>query len=194
MKKVRGILPSIAMAVVLLLGTTVAWATAAFLADKVIEQLLPSEEIPDRDYWSSPGTARRLFAPGRALTTRASRCIDRWTVRRWTCPKTRYRASNCIASLTDGPETPSAVLDWNSRIQSFTPPREAAPLWYFIHDSQPRGAGYLVGYDTRSKLKIGYIGRHGFLAHEPPPEEQFRVVWGRLQNWECLRRLRLLAR
>jgi hypothetical protein len=66
-------------------------------------------------------------------------------------------------------------LDWRSRICPFVDERRPAGYWYFIHDGQRDGSGYFVGFDSRNKLRIGYIGAQGFRPDEPPPEERFPV-------------------
>ena len=55
--------------------------------------------------------------------------------------------------------------------------------WYIWHDGRPQGHAYLIGYDIRSKQKIGYIGRRGFRPDEPPPDEQFPVAAGKMLRW-----------
>ena len=153
------------------------------MADKVLEQLLPSEETPNEDY-----QILAIARDGTPLLRSWSRTDDEGRPvyrsldgKKVDLPEDEVQGVTIHISPADGPETPAAGLDWNSRIWPFTPPHDAGTCWYFIHDGQPQGAGYFVGYDTRSKLKIGYIGRQGFRADEPPPEEQFRVAGYRLQ-------------
>lgn len=50
-----------------------------------------------------------------------------------------------------------------------TPPK----LWYFLDDGARHGRGYFVGYDSQSKLRVGFIGRNGFRPDQPPAEDWF---------------------
>ncbi|HVX12470.1 MAG TPA: hypothetical protein VHC22_14920 [Pirellulales bacterium] len=47
--------------------------------------------------------------------------------------------------------------------------------WYFVHDSQIVGSGYFVGFDTQSKLSLGYIGKQGPSQDVPRREDCFGV-------------------
>jgi len=73
---------------------------------------------------------------------------------------------------------------WDQRIKVFTDEREPAAIWYFIHDGQPEGAGYFVGYERVSNRLIGYIGLSGFRAEPVPVDDRIRVD-GKLalENW-----------
>ena len=37
----------------------------------------------------------------------------------------------------------------------------------------PHGSAYLVGFNRRTKARLGYIGKTGFRADEPPTQERF---------------------
>jgi hypothetical protein len=60
---------------------------------------------------------------------------------------------------------------------------ESGPVvyWYFVHDGQLAGKGYFAGFDRKSKLSVGYLGREGFFK-EVPPQEQWFPMDGRLMG------------
>ena len=60
------------------------------------------------------------------------------------------------------------------RIVSFGQASNGA-VWYFVHDGLLHGHGYFVGYDSRTRFKVGYIGRTGFRANEPEADDQFSI-------------------
>lgn len=64
-------------------------------------------------------------------------------------------------------------LDWGERIRSFPDGRWPATYWYFLSDGRREGTGYFVGYDSKSKLRIGYLGTAGFRSEPLPAEELF---------------------
>ena len=98
-------------------------------------------------------------------------------------------------------ETPPRAAGWNARLSgplSF-PQRDQGTVWasrctligttrdgeswYFVHDGELPGCGYLVGYNVDTRLRVGYIGRDGFRPDEPPTDDCFSVdarrVWER---------------
>ncbi len=56
--------------------------------------------------------------------------------------------------------------------------------WYLVHNGADAEAGraYLVGYDLRTKLPVGYCSRQGFRA-ELPAEDQWFHLDGRNVGW-----------
>ena len=60
--------------------------------------------------------------------------------------------------------------------------RRVTEKWYFQHNGKLEGSGYFVGYDFKSFLCIGYIGRNGFRHDEPPEDEQFPVDGRQMEN------------
>lgn len=69
----------------------------------------------------------------------------------------------------------SSPRDWPQRIKVFRDEHEPAALWYFVHDGEPDGAGYFVGYERVSNRLIGYIGLSGFRPDPVPPGDRFPV-------------------
>ena len=67
-------------------------------------------------------------------------------------------------------------IDWSHRLVSFYDKRRPRSFhWYFMHDGQTDGRGYFVGYEEKSKLLVGHIGRKGFQENRPTSEDCFRV-------------------
>lgn len=64
-------------------------------------------------------------------------------------------------------------LKARERIQPFSDQLTPATFWYFIHDRNLDGKGYFVGYDSKLKRHIGYIGRLGFSKDMPLSENWF---------------------
>lgn len=63
-------------------------------------------------------------------------------------------------------------LSWDARIRSFADGRTPAGFWYFISDGKRDGTGYLVGYDSESRARLGYLGTAGLRQTPPPAEER----------------------
>ncbi|MGA2796739.1 MAG: hypothetical protein ABSE63_04095 [Thermoguttaceae bacterium] len=68
-----------------------------------------------------------------------------------------------------------------NRIVAFSDPREPPNYWYFVHDGRSDGKGYFVGFDSKSKQCIGYIGLHGSCSYLPPIEEWFPMDGHKIQ-------------
>ncbi len=56
--------------------------------------------------------------------------------------------------------------------------------WYLVHNAADAEAGraYLVGYDLRTKMPVGYCSRQGFRTELPAADQWFRVD-GRNVGW-----------
>ena len=64
-------------------------------------------------------------------------------------------------------------FDWVHRIRSFGDGRDPATFWYFVSDGRSEGGAYFVGYDSKSKTLVGYIGTAGFSTQIVPEEQLF---------------------
>jgi hypothetical protein len=67
----------------------------------------------------------------------------------------------------------SGDVSWGKRVRSFSDGRAPAVLWYLMTDGRPGGLAYFVGYDSRNKTRVGYLGTAGYRKDMPPGEEQF---------------------
>jgi hypothetical protein len=61
---------------------------------------------------------------------------------------------------------------WENRICRFADGRAPAVLWYLVTDGRPDGTAYFVGYDSESKVCVGYLGAAGFRDAPPMADEQ----------------------
>ncbi len=77
-------------------------------------------------------------------------------------------------------------LDGYTRIGRFSDGRMPPNLWYFLHDGARDGRGYFVGYDSQSKLCVGFIGRDGFRPDQPPVEQWFPMDGAKLASGTAL--------
>jgi len=57
---------------------------------------------------------------------------------------------------------------------------------YFVHDGTIHSRGYIVGYDTKTKLPAVYGGRNGFRSDKPTLEEQFPVDGQKIADGRAL--------
>lgn len=78
---------------------------------------------------------------------------------------------------------PQAADDfaWDERIRAFGDGRWPATYWYFRSDGQREGFGYFVGYNSKSKICVGYLGKAGFRKEPLTVEELFPFdgpTWG----------------
>jgi hypothetical protein len=83
---------------------------------------------------------------------------------------------------TDG-DTP-----WRQRIRSFADGGSPAVYWYFLSDGRPDGTGYFVGYNSKSRACVGYLGTAGFRTGPLPPEERIPfagATWGKNMRVLC---------
>lgn len=64
-------------------------------------------------------------------------------------------------------------LAWDDRFLPLGDGRMPPTTWYFLSDGRREGAGHFVGYDSNSKVRIGYLGTAGFRKGPLPAEEWF---------------------
>jgi hypothetical protein len=71
-------------------------------------------------------------------------------------------------------------VSWDRRLRSFADGRVPAVFWYFVSDGRPDGTAYFVGYDSKSKACVGYLGTAGLRTEALPAEE--RIPFGGLAS------------
>jgi len=77
----------------------------------------------------------------------------------------------------DALERDGAPLEWSTRIRGISDCGTAPTYWYLIHDGRPEGQAWLEGFDSDTRQCVGYIGRHGFRASPPTPDDLFPMEW-----------------
>ena len=66
-------------------------------------------------------------------------------------------------------------VNWSQRVVIFSDYRRPEKYWHFIHTGRKQGRGYFVGFDSKTKLGVGYIGRNGPRSTKPSSEECFAL-------------------
>jgi len=66
-------------------------------------------------------------------------------------------------------------LAWPQRLIEFDEPSRPVIHWYLVHDGRLHGAACFAGYDSQSKLCVGYLGTQGYRPRVPPFEEWFPI-------------------
>jgi hypothetical protein len=80
------------------------------------------------------------------------------------------------ASFLSFPKVPGLIelpVPWSQRIAGMSDSQRPPTSWYLLRDDMPLGRAYFIGYDERSRLRVGYLGREGFRSETPPQDEQF---------------------
>jgi hypothetical protein len=154
----------------LTLGTVVVWLLLAMMALGFVEKTTFSSRVDEQVRFRADGTPTivTLHFDGPTLEWRT---LDGRTL---TVPDDEPPPP--VVSL----EGPAGVIrfgegNWSQRAVPFVDNGALRPNWYFIHDGEPAGSGYFIGYDRLVKRAIGYIGRGGFRSDPPPSDEQFVV-------------------
>ncbi|MGA2256110.1 MAG: hypothetical protein ABSG53_15795 [Thermoguttaceae bacterium] len=84
-------------------------------------------------------------------------------------------------------------LGGNTRVRQFGDGQTPLNLWYFIHDGARDGRGYFVGYNSQSKLRVGFIGRDGLRPDQPPVEQWFPMDGVKLASGRAFSRYAALG-
>jgi hypothetical protein len=75
--------------------------------------------------------------------------------------------------LAAAPRPAKGDVPWDERVRCFSDGHTPAVYWYFVSDGRADGTGYFVGYDSRSRALVGYLGTAGFRDASPAAEELF---------------------
>lgn len=162
------LLTNLALAVTLAFGAGFLWLivatygfetlTQSITRPVVVEQLAVSDDgTPYVMYyeWSNYNSRRYRTPEGQPVTPPAG---HQWVQR-------DILKGSPRKSLIDYP------AQWTTRIYSFIDQEIPANFWFAVVDSNERA--HLVGYDTLSKSRIGFLSKEGFTLHEPTSENRF---------------------
>jgi hypothetical protein len=75
----------------------------------------------------------------------------------------------------------SLPVEWSRRILATSDQGFAPQYWYLIHDGRPEGSAWLEGFDSTSKQRVGYMGRHGYRDAPPAADDLFPIDWPAFQ-------------
>lgn len=67
----------------------------------------------------------------------------------------------------------SPEVSWDKRMRAFADNRRIPDYWFFVSDGQANGSAYLVGYDSLTNARVGFLGTAGFRDSPLPGEERF---------------------
>lgn len=86
-------------------------------------------------------------------------------------------------SVPHDPQWPISSLNWGQRMILFVDPGPPEIHWFFVHNGEiESGAGYFVGYHSKTKHRLGWFARQGFRHEVPPADEWFPVDGRRMQD------------
>ncbi len=163
-------LSAFVLAIILAAGAGVAWGIASTLCIAIIDDAVrPSDEVRFRQLGviekSSTPIVRTYLRDGRT---------EYFTLDGTAINATGFADAMDI-SAPSGKSDYNRTLSWPARLAQIYGASEQDEAWYFVQDGSAHGHGYLVGYNSMTNRKIGYIGCTGFSPDEPPKEDQFRV-------------------
>ena len=72
---------------------------------------------------------------------------------------------------------------WSQRIVGFSAGGQPPVYWYFVHNGRRDGNGYFVGFDSKSKRRVGYIGRQGACSDQPNDGDRFPIDRYRVSDY-----------
>jgi hypothetical protein len=162
--KRNGILPHLALASFLTTGFLVVWALVSLWAVEIGEHVVRPAAAVERLVFLPDGTARVARTEGRHQGLQY-RDLDGNPAAAPENEAMLLTGSPLPASL---PARPLGDIAWDGRIRSFSDGGTPAVYWYFVADGRPDGTGYFVGYHSRSKACVGYLGLAGWQSELPP--------------------------
>lgn len=165
-------LPSLALAIVLAVGAQTVWFVVGAYVVATVGNHWSHSRAPEELFILRDGTPAIDFHQVddeddifRTLDGKRVKVTERW----------RQEAKSSILPAFAQQKGQFNELGWSQRLVRLAGPDKYPAAWYFLHDGRLHGRGYFVGYDTKSKLAVGYIGRNGFRPDKPPLDDQFPV-------------------
>jgi hypothetical protein len=165
----KGLFQPLVLAGILSTGFTVVWGIVGIWAVQVGEHVVGPERAGEHLFFLPDGTPRVLHPVGQH--DRQYRDLEGNPV-----PPPKNETSDALhgtplpVALSDRATT--GEIPWDQRIRFFRDSGVPATYWYFVSDGRPDGTGYFVGYDSKSKACVGYLGKAGFRAEPLSPEEE----------------------
>ncbi len=182
MRTRREQLESLALAILLSVGAGVVWGVLAGWATAILNEVFAPRGVYQQLVFLHDGTPLIRSCDTRSYQDATFSTLDGKPVK-----LSRDEGSRTInGEYLTGSEylsRPFNGLAWQDRIVLVDSDWYDAEVWYFVHDGKLDGHGYLVGYNTKTKAKIGYIGRDGFRSDEPPLDEQFPVSGRKMSRY-----------
>jgi hypothetical protein len=164
----KGFFQPLLLAAVLAAGFGVAWGVAALWAVEVGAYVVLAPPPGEQLGFRADGTARIAVHAGPS-GEREFRDLQGNLVPEPEDDAEFLATSVLPAALPEG--TPTGEVPWEARVRAFADGRVPATFWYFIGDGRPAGTGYFVGYDSKSRALVGYLGTAGFREGPPPADE-----------------------
>lgn len=173
MSRRRLILRALCLALLLGLGIQIVYAVVVLWVCTVGDQLIPSRSVYESVRYLADGTPFIVTYDPTDYYSMSGRTLDGKPIDREDLDDLAYGLDLA------GPRRPRYVPSgWAGRIRSYHDGRDPAVYWYLVHTGERDGHAHFVGYDSKLKLLVGYIGAGGFTREKPPLEESF-VVNGR---------------
>ncbi len=160
------------LAILLAIGAGLAWGIAVGWTLTTIDDVVfRSPQTNEQIVVLRDGTPLIQSYVGRDYQTKTYRTLDGKRV----AVNSSQVENWALLQRPGWPKDGFARLSWSERITPIYRGQSSTEVWYIVHDGNLQGHTHLVGYDKSTKLRIGYIGRHGFRTDTPSLEDQFPV-------------------
>jgi hypothetical protein len=158
-----GLVQPLVLATVLAAGFAVVWGVACLWVASAVDGAGPRPD-PERLVFLADGTAAVVSGI--------------WEIRDLDTnmlPSAEMRTCLQPVGLPAALHTPpwAEDVDWLDRLRTFEDDQHPPVIWHLVSDGRPGGSAYLVGYDSETKSRVGFIGTAGLRETEPPASERF---------------------
>lgn len=168
----NSLLRNLLLAFTLTVGLGAAWAVLVGWGAAITEMFLRTGQTYESLYVLDDGTpVIESYESGRVSYVRSRRTLDGRQLD--LDDQTTGRLSAAFLDATWTGAAPLHQSFWSNRILAFNDGQTPPVFWYFIHDGTASPRGFFVGYESRSKRQVGYIGHGGFRTGPPRQDELF---------------------
>jgi len=162
------------LAVLVALGLGVVWVAVVAWCESLIDDSLR----PDHEYRYvqvlADGTPIVISRPQHDYSAQVWTTLDGKKLSAEDRGRVGFLTADYLPGLGSYYAAPR-TLPWSRRFAMFSDRNEPPTYWFFINSGEREGSGYFEGFDSKSKLRVGYLGTAGFRNDLPPPDERFEM-------------------
>jgi hypothetical protein len=163
----QGLFQPLLLAGTLATGALAVWSLAALWAVALGQHLLGMAPQNERLVFLRDGTPR-ILRSGAAYDERQYLDLEGNPVP----PPANVTMGLLWGSYLPAAPPPRTDDDaWDQRLHAFADGGSPAVYWYFVSDGRADGTAYFVGYDSKSRTRVGFLGTDGFRPETPAAEE-----------------------
>jgi hypothetical protein len=173
---------SVVLATALAIGVSVLWLFAFGWVMAIVQQFFGARSLSEQLYFTAEGKPLIQSSDYTSNTT-VLRTLEGQTVD--DVSKLELQSASGWLPTPDCPYLSQRQLresSWSERVTGFLEMSSAQIFWYLMCDDDGTHA-YFEGFDSKTRTRIGYLGKQGFRLEKPPRHELLEIDPRSLSLW-----------